>query len=46
MNISKIIFKQKDQLYEIKKADWLAWLDLPKNAAIKAATFSYEILDE
>ena len=34
------------QLYEIKKEDWLEWLDLPKNAAIKAATFSYEILDE
>lgn len=34
------------QLYEVRKEDWLAWLDLPKNAAIKAATFSYEILDE
>ena len=34
------------QLYEVKKADWLVWLDLPKNSAIKAATFLYEKIDE
>ena len=34
------------QLYEVKKSDWLTWLDLPKNAALKAATFSYEKIDD
>ena len=33
-------------LYEVKKSDWLTWLDLPKNAALKAATYSYDIIDD
>ena len=31
------------RLVEIKKSDWLAWLDLPAQAAIKAAHFTYEV---
>jgi len=34
------------QLYEVRKADWLAWLDLSKNAAVKAATFSFELIND
>jgi len=30
------------KLVEIKKADWLTWLDLPANASIKNAHFTYE----
>ncbi len=30
------------KLVEIKKADWLTWLDLPANASIKSAYFTYE----
>ena len=31
------------KLVEIKKSDWLTWLDLSAQAAIKAAHFTYEV---